>query len=105
MSKPMNKIAFALAACFALNAPLALAQTQGATATEPETVAAGPVRAQHTVTYAKQTNYDFDADTVEGVLNRPDGDLVTTRSRAPHPSMIKARANFRPEMLKSVESL
>lgn len=105
MSKPISTIAFALAACFALNAPLALAQTQGAAATESPSVSAGPVRGQHTVTYAKETKYDFDADIVEGVLNRPDGDLVTTRSQAPHPSMIKARANFRPEMLKSVESL
>ena len=57
------------------------------------------------VTYKSKTVYDFDDDTVEGDLVRPDGELVDSRGRVKHSSLIKIRENFIPEMLKSVEAI
>jgi hypothetical protein len=57
------------------------------------------------VQYKQKTVYDFDDDTVEGDLVRPDGEIVDSAKNAKHSSLIKIRDNFIPEMLKSVESL
>jgi len=50
-------------------------------------------------------NYDFDADLVEGELVRPDGEIRTARKFAEHGSLIKVRADFVPEIVKSAEDL
>jgi hypothetical protein len=57
------------------------------------------------VQYKQKTVYDFDDDTVEGDLVRPDGEMIDSTKKAKHSSLIKIRENFIPEMLKSVESL
>lgn len=57
------------------------------------------------VSYKQKTVYDFDDDTVEGDLVRPDGEMIDSTKKAKHSSLIKTRENFIPEMLKSVESL
>ncbi|MGZ6142652.1 MAG: adventurous gliding motility protein CglF [Myxococcales bacterium] len=57
------------------------------------------------VTYKQKTVYDFDDDTVEGDLVRPDGEFVDSRKAAKHSSLIKIRENFIPEMLKSAEDI
>ena len=57
------------------------------------------------VTYKSKTVYDFDDDTVEGDLVRPDGEFVDTRKGAKHSSLIKIRENFIPEMIKSAEDI
>jgi hypothetical protein len=57
------------------------------------------------VTYKSKTVYDFDDDTVEGDLVRPDGEFVDSRKAAKHSSLIKIRENFIPEMLKSAEDI
>jgi hypothetical protein len=57
------------------------------------------------VQYKSKTVYDFDDDTVEGDLVRPDGDFVDTRKGAKHSSLIKIRENFIPEMIKSAEDI
>jgi hypothetical protein len=49
--------------------------------------------------------YDFDDDVVEGDLVRPDGEFVDSRKAAKHSSLIKIRADFIPEMLKSAEDI
>ena len=74
------------------------------------TVAGGPVLAQDkgggdNVQYKSKTVYDFDDDTVEGDLVRPDGEFVDTRKGAKHSSLIKIRENFIPEMIKSAEDI
>ena len=73
------------------------------------TVAGGPVLAQDKgggdVQYKSKTVYDFDDDTVEGDLVRPDGEFVDTRKGAKHSSLIKIRENFIPEMIKSAEDI
>ena len=74
-------------------------------------VTGGPVLAQDkggggdNVQYKSKTVYDFDDDTVEGDLVRPDGEFVDTRKGAKHSSLIKIRENFIPEMLKSAEDI
>ena len=57
------------------------------------------------VQYKQKTVYDFDDDTVEGDLVRPDGEFVDSRKAAKHSSLIKIRENFIPEMLKSAEDI
>lgn len=64
-----------------------------------------PAAGGNTVTYKQKTVYDFDDDTVEGDLVRPDGELIDTRRSAKHSSLIRIRPDFIPEMLKSVESI
>jgi hypothetical protein len=57
------------------------------------------------VSYKSKTVYDFDDDVVEGDLVRPDGEFVDSRKAAKHSSLIKIRADFIPEMLKSAEDI
>ena len=57
------------------------------------------------VQYKSKTVYDFDDDTVEGDLVRPDGEFVDSRKGAKHSSLIKIRENFIPEMIKSAEDI
>jgi hypothetical protein len=66
---------------------------------------AAPAPAGGDVTYKQKTVYDFDDDTVEGDLVRPDGEFVDSRKGAKHSSLIKIRENFIPEMLKSAEDI
>ena len=66
---------------------------------------AKPAPAGGDVKYKSKTVYDFDDDTVEGDLVRPDGEFVDTRKGAKHSSLIKIRENFIPEMLKSAEDI
>jgi hypothetical protein len=56
-------------------------------------------------TYKAKTVYDFEDDTVEGDLQRPDGELVDSMRKVKHSSLIEIRKNFIPEMLKSLEDI
>ncbi len=56
-------------------------------------------------TYAKRTVYDFEDDVVEGALVKPEGDYLDSRQQRKQSSLIKVRADFIPEMLKSAEDL
>ncbi len=49
--------------------------------------------------------FDFEDDQVEGDLQRPDGELVTSIPKASQSSLIEIRRNFIPEIIKSVEDL
>lgn len=64
-----------------------------------------PALAQDSVEYKKETKYDFDDDTVEGNLVRPEGEMVGSAGKAKHSSLIEIRQNFIPEMLKSAEDI
>jgi hypothetical protein len=55
--------------------------------------------------YKKETVYDFEDDLVEGALVKPDGALVGGELHGKTSSLIKIRADFIPEMIKSVEDL
>jgi hypothetical protein len=82
-----------LGATLLVSSGAAFAQAKGAPA------AGGDVQ------YKSKTVYDFDDDTVEGDLVRPDGEFVDTRKGAKHSSLIKIRENFIPEMIKSAEDI
>jgi hypothetical protein len=56
-------------------------------------------------TYRARTVYDFEDDTVEGDLQRPDGELVDSMRKVKHSSLIEIRKDFIPEMLKSLEDI
>ena len=56
-------------------------------------------------TYKAKTVYDFEDDTVEGDLARPDGELVSAQKKAEHSSLIEIRKDFIPEMLKTLEDI
>ncbi len=105
-SSRITRQLFALAAASVLIGGSALAQTRGA---EPIAAAAPSPTLKRdggqTVTYKQRTNYDFDDDQVEGAVIRPDVDVITGRTKSTHESLVRLRATFQPEMLKSVESL
>lgn len=52
-----------------------------------------------------ETTYDFDGDTVEGALLRPEGDLMSGTRHGKESSLINIRADFIPEMVRSVHEL
>lgn len=79
----------------------ALAQTHDRTATRTSEAATSA----HTVAYKERTQYDFDADEVEGTVVQPDVDLITGRLKAHHQSLVRPRSSFQPELLQSVDSL
>ncbi len=53
----------------------------------------------------KETVYDFDADTVEGALLRPEGDLMAGQRHGKDSNLIDIRADFISEMVRSVNEL
>lgn len=57
------------------------------------------------VVYEEETTYDFDGDTVEGALLRPDGELMSGSRHGKESSLIDIRADFIPEMVRSVNEL
>lgn len=68
--------------------------------------AAAPAGGDDTnTTYKAKTVYDFEDDTVEGDLQRPDGELVSAQKKAEHSSLIEIRKDFIPEMLKTLEDI
>src|SRR2546421_13065405 len=61
--------------------------------------------AEDSVQYKAKTVYDFEDDTVEGDLQRPDGELVDSMRKIKQSSLIEIRKDFIPEMLKSLEDI
>ena len=57
------------------------------------------------VVYDKKQVVDFDSDTIEGDLTKPDGDVFDARKKAKRRNLIRVRQNFRPEVLQSIRSL
>jgi hypothetical protein len=101
----MRKLTMALALLMTLGLGAAQAQEAGAAAAGAPAAGAGGATGPGGVQYKQKTTYDFDDDTVEGDLVRPDGEMIDSRHKAKHSSLIKMRENFIPEMLKSVENL
>ena len=93
-------IGFALLGGFALAAAPGTVFAQAAAAP----AAAAPA-GDDNVQYKAKTVYDFEDDTVEGDLQRPDGELVDSMRKVKHSSLIEIRKDFIPEMLKSLEDI
>jgi len=100
MKKPLI-IGFALLGGITL---AAAPSTVFAQAAAPPAAAAGG-GGEDNVQYKAKTVYDFEDDTVEGDLQRPDGELVSSQKKAQHSSLIEIRKDFIPEMLKSLEDV
>jgi hypothetical protein len=82
--------------------------TSGAAFAEDKAAAGGGAATgggDDNVQYKAKTVYDFEDDTVEGDLQRPDGELVSSQKKAEHSSLIEIRKDFIPEMLKSLEDV
>ena len=81
---------------------LAQQQPQQKPAAKPAPAAGGD---DNNTAYKAKTVYDFEDDTVEGDLQRPDGELVDSMRKVKHSSLIEIRKDFIPEMLKSLEDI
>ncbi len=96
---------------FAIFGTIAIVGTAGrALAADPaagggEAAAAGGGGDDANTQYKAKTVYDFEDDTVEGDLQRPDGENVTANNKAQHSSLIEIRKDFIPEMLKTLEDI
>jgi len=81
----------------------ALAQKKDAAA-KPAAPAAKPA-APSAAPVKPPKQYSFDADEIQGELVNPTGDFKTVRTFAEHGSLIRVRADFVPEIVKSAEDL
>ena len=95
---------------FAILGSIAFVGAAGrALAADPAPAAAGGAAAaggdDANTTYKAKTVYDFEDDTVEGDLQRPDGELVSAQKKAEHSSLIEIRKDYIPEMLKTLEDI
>jgi hypothetical protein len=57
------------------------------------------------IVYKQRTEIDFEGVDVEGMLVKPEGQLVTEREVATFNPMIKLRMNFDEEISQSVNSI
>ena len=57
------------------------------------------------VVYKQRTEIDFESVDVEGMLVKPEGQLITEREVATFNPMIKLRMNFNEEISQSVNSI
>jgi len=77
----------------------ALALAMGALAQEQ------PPPADKNVKYAKTTTINFEDDTIEGDLTKPDGEYVEARKRVKHSNLIRIREEFKDKVMESVGEL
>lgn len=57
------------------------------------------------VRYSKTTNIDFEDDTIEGDLSKPDGEYVEARKKVKHSNLIRIREEFEDKVMQSVGEL
>ena len=83
-----------------LAAPAALAQDakggDKAAATSP---------GEGNVRYSKTTTIDFEDDTIEGDLTKPDGEYIEARKKVKHSNLIRIREDFEDKVMQSVGEL
>jgi hypothetical protein len=53
------------------------------------------------VEYEKKTVINFEDDTIEGDLKRPDGEYVESRQKVDHSNLIKIREDWRDKVMQS----
>ncbi|WIG98378.1 adventurous gliding motility protein CglF [Myxococcus sp. SDU36] len=86
----------ALMLCAVLAVTPALAQDEGS---NPGGSGEGNVR------YSKTTTIDFEDDTIEGDLTKPDGEYIEARDRVQHSNLIRIREDFEDKVMQSVGEL
>lgn len=57
------------------------------------------------VEYEKKTVINFDDDTIQGDLTRPDGEYVEARKKVSHSNLIKIRDEWRDKVKQSAADL
>jgi hypothetical protein len=57
------------------------------------------------VEYEKKTVINFEDDTIQGDLTRPDGEYVEARKRVSHSNLIQVRENWREKVLQAPDEL
>ncbi len=57
--------------------------------------------AQPKVEYEKKTVINFEDDTIEGDLKRPDGEYVEARQKVEHSNLIRIREDWREKVMQS----
>jgi hypothetical protein len=57
------------------------------------------------VEYEKKTVINFDDDTIQGDLTRPDGEYVEARKRVNHSNLIKIREDWREKVKQAAADL
>ena len=84
---------------FALLGGMALAAAPSTAFAQAKAAAAGAAApaGDDNVQYKAKTVYDFEDDTVEGDLQRPDGELVSSQKKAEHSSLIEIRRTSSPK--------
>ncbi len=56
---------------------------------------------QPKIEYEKKTVINFEDDTIEGDLKRPDGEYVESRQRVDHSNLIKIREDWRDKVMQA----
>ena len=57
------------------------------------------------VEYEKKTVINFDDDTIQGDLTRPDGEYVEARKRVSHSNLIKIREEWRDKVKQAAADM
>jgi len=57
--------------------------------------------AQTKVEYEKKTVINFEDDTIEGDLKRPDGEYVEARQKVDHSNLIRIREDWRDKVMQA----
>jgi hypothetical protein len=57
------------------------------------------------VRYSKTTTINFEDDTIEGDLTKPDGEYVEARKKVKHSNLIRIREEFKDKVMESVGEL
>ncbi|WP_224368439.1 adventurous gliding motility protein CglF [Hyalangium versicolor] len=57
------------------------------------------------VRYNKTQTIDFEDDTIEGDLTKPDGEYVEARKKVKHSNLIRVREDFQDKVMQSVGEL
>lgn len=57
------------------------------------------------VQYENETEFDFEAEQIDGAVVRPDETLIGGQRARQRSSLLPVRQDFVPEMVKSVETL
>jgi hypothetical protein len=86
--------------CAVLSVTSALAQDEGQTKQ-----GGGGGAGEGNVRYQKTTTIDFEDDTIEGDLTKPDGEYVEARKKVKHSNLIRIREDFEDKVMQSVGEL
>jgi hypothetical protein len=62
-------------------------------------------KGEENVRYNRQTTINFEDDTIEGDLTRPDGEYVEARKKVKHSNLIRIREEFKDKVMQSVGEL